>query len=119
MGPPMIPRPTKPTFSIPAMSATSRCLDSQPVAGAQYARRLARELLAVDPVPTPSAGLATVGAGRRVSAALGDQRVAHLGQRLELACHAVTAAVAPGAARAAPDGVLHRPQRELQLERLD
>ena len=101
------------------MSATSRCLDSQPVAGMEVARRLRRQLLAVDEVLTPRARLATIGARRRMAAALGDQRVAHLGERLELAHHAVAAARAPRAARAAAQRVLDRAQRELQLERLD
>src|SRR5512133_667344 len=119
MGPPMIPRPANATRSRPAMSTTSRCLDSQSVAGAQRAGRLGRELLAVEQVPTPGARLATVGAGRGMAAALRDQRVAHLRQRLELAYHAVPAAPAAGTARAAPQRVLDRAKRELQLERLD
>src|SRR3954451_5742445 len=115
----MIPSPTNPTRSRPAMPTTSRCLDSKSVARAERAGRLARQLLAVDQVPTPGAGLATVRSRRGVAAALGDQRIAHLGQRLQLADHAVAAGLAAGAARAAPQRVLDRTQRELQLERLD
>ena len=101
------------------MSATSRGLDPQPVAGPEAAGRLRRQLLAVQQVPTRRARLAAVSAGRRVAAPLGDQREAHLVQRLELAHDAVAAAVPPGAARAAPQRVLDRAQRELELERLD
>src|SRR4051794_34015340 len=107
----MMPRPTNATFSSSAKATTSRCLDSQAVAGAQRARGLGRQLLAVEQIPTPGARLATIGAGRGVAAALGDQRVAHLVQGFQLADHAVAAAPAPGAARAAPQRVLHGSQR--------
>src|SRR5215208_7145584 len=94
IGPPMMPSPTKPIFSSSAMSATSRGLDSQPVAGLQRSRCLRRQLVAVDEVPTLRAGLATIRARRGVPAPLRDQRVAHLGERLQLAHHAVAAAPA-------------------------
>ena len=62
--------------------------------GCELADRLGRQLLAVEqvaarlrPCSPPSAP------GRRVAAALGDQRVAQRRQRLELADHAVAAAV--------------------------
>src|SRR5919107_2120398 len=102
----MIPRPQKATAvgraagstgceallsSALAMSATSGGLDSQPVSGAERARRLGRQLVPVQQVPTRTAGLAAVRAGRCVPAALGDQRVAHLLERLQLADHAVAA----------------------------
>src|SRR5829696_3339063 len=115
----MMPSPANPIFSSLAISATSRCLDSQPVAGLQGSRRLRRQLVAVDQVPTPSARLATVGPRRGVPAPLRDQRVAHLRERLELAHHTVAAAIAPGPAGAAAKRVLHRPEREFELERLD
>src|SRR5829696_7759572 len=103
----MMPSPTKPMrreargsaacatsgfLSSSAISAASRGLDSQSVAGLQGSRCLCRQLVAVDEVPTPSALLATVGPRRRVPASLGDERVAHLGQHLELSDHAVAAA---------------------------
>src|SRR4051812_2968306 len=113
----MIPSPTNPTRSRPAMPTTSRCLDSKSVAGAERAGRLARQLLAVDQVPTPGAGLATVRSRRGVAAALGDQRVAHLGQRLQLADHAVAAGLAARAAPAPPEGGLDRPRGGLPAER--
>src|SRR3954451_4532384 len=120
IGRPMIPSPRNATRSVrSAMSATSRGLDSEPVAGLERARRLRLQLLAVQQVPTRPAGLAALGAGRRMAAALGDQRVAHLIQGLQPAGHTVPAPVAPLAAGAAADRVLHRPQRELELERLD
>src|SRR3954454_17020384 len=98
----MMPRPQKATsrFSLPAMSATSGDLDPQPVSGSEVARRLRRQLVPVQQVPTRRAVLAAVRAGRGVTAALGDQRVAHRVERLQLADHAVAATVPPGAARA-------------------
>src|SRR5215210_2741054 len=104
----MIPRPQKATgpISVFAMSATSGRLDSQPVPRAERARRLGRQLVPVQQVPTRPARLAAVRARRRVPAALRDQRVAHLVERLQLADHAVAAALAPAAARAAPQRVL-------------
>src|SRR6188472_1604939 len=112
----MIPSPTNPTRStFSAISTTSRCLDSQAVARPERPRRLRRQLLAVHEVPTRSARLSTVRPRWRVAAALRDQRVAHLRERLELAHHPVAAAVCPVSARAAPQRVLDRPQRELEL----
>src|SRR3954447_8244640 len=101
------------------MSSASRGLDPQPLAGPQATAGLRRQLLAVQQVPALGAGLAARGARRRVPAALGEQREAHAGQRLELADHPVAAAWGPRAARAAPDGVADDAERELQLERLD
>src|SRR5439155_24287322 len=75
-----------------SMSASSRCLDPQPPARPQDAGRLRRRLLAVDQVPARLARRSARGARRCVAAALGDQRVAHLRERLELADDAVAAA---------------------------
>src|SRR5215212_9631389 len=108
MGPPMIPSPQKAirpapapggarcaamSSSLPAISATSGRLDAQPVSRLEGARRLCRQLLPVQQVPTRRAVLAALRAGRRVAAALGDQGVAHLGERLQLADDPVAAAV--------------------------
>ena len=59
-----------------AVSAAARRLDPQPLPGRSVPRRLGRQLLAVEQVAARRARLAAVGAGRRVAAALGDQRVA-------------------------------------------
>src|SRR5688572_32823414 len=108
IGPPMIPRPQKATFSSGslAISATSGGLDSQPVSGTEGARRLRRQLFPVQQVPAGGSGLAPLGAGRRVAAALGDEREAHLLERLQLAHDAVSAPVRAGAARPVPERVL-------------
>src|SRR5215211_225829 len=116
----MIPSPTNPTRSPrPATPTTSRCLDSQTVPPRERARRLRRQLPAVQQVPTRSARFPALRPRRRMAATLRDQRVAHLRERLELADHAVPAAGGAGAARAAAQGVLDGSQRELELERLD
>ena len=96
-----------------------RGLDSQAIAGAERTGGLRRQLVAVQQVAAALAVRAAVGAGRRVPAALGEQRVAHVGQRLDLAHDAVAAAVLAVAAAAPAQRVLDRAQRELQLERLD
>src|SRR6266545_7022727 len=135
MGPPMMPRPQKATrrpapapgdarcaamsSSAPAISATSGRLDPQPVSGAEGAGRLRRQLVPVQEVPTRRAGLAALRAGRSVAAALGDEREAHLVECLELADDAVAAALPSRPAGAPPERVPDRPQRELELERLD
>src|SRR4051812_16234105 len=105
----MIPRPRNATRSGFAISATSGGLDSQPVAAPQRTCGLGRDLLAVHEVAPGLARLASVRALRPVAAALGDQRVRHLVQGLELAHHAVAAAVLPGPAGTPADRVLHRP----------
>src|SRR5215212_490114 len=126
MGPPMIPRPQKATRRAPApggarcaamasslslaISASSRGLDAQPVSGPEGARRLRRQLLPVQQVPTRRAVLAAVRAPRPEAPALGDQGVAHLVERLELADDAVAAAMRAAAAGAAPQRVLDRAQ---------
>src|SRR4051794_19537938 len=112
----MMPSPRNATRSGFAMSASSRGLDAQPVAGAQGTGGLARDLFSVHEVAARLSRLAAAGARRGVPAALGDQRIAHVGERLNLTHHAVAAAVATGAARPAAHRVLHGAQRELQLE---
>src|SRR4051794_20451487 len=100
----MMPSPTKPTDSV-AMPATSRCLDRQSLPGPQATRRLRRQLVAVEQVAPARPGLAAVRTRRPVAAALGEQRVAHVGERLDLADDPVASAVLPAAARPAPDRV--------------
>src|SRR4051794_34959707 len=96
----MIPSPIQPTRSAIAprsMSPSSRGLDPQALALADRADRLGLDRLAVDQVAPPFAVLAAVGAARGVAAALGQQRVGDAAaQRLDLAHHAVAAAVRPG-----------------------
>ena len=105
---PMIPGPTKPTGLTrpwpppPGVSIRSRC-PARSVAG-----RLRRQLLAVEQVAPARARLAAVRARRRVAAALGDERVGHVLERLDLAHDAVAAAVLAGAARAAAQRVARR-----------
>src|SRR4051794_27929140 len=115
----MIPSPRNATRSAFAMSATSGGLDSQPVAAPQRTGGLRRDLLAIDEIPPGGARLAACRALRPVAAALGDERVRHLVQGLEVAHDAVAAAMPAAASGPAPHGVLDGPQRELQLERLD
>src|SRR5205085_5086914 len=117
IGSPMIPRPRNATRSGFAMSATSGGLDSQPVAAPQRTGGLGVHLLAVHEVAARGAGLAAGGSLRTVAAALGDQRVGHLLERLELADHAVAAPVPAVAAGSAPHRVLDGTPRELELER--
>src|SRR5690242_6445254 len=112
----MLPSPMNPTAS--AMPATSRRLDPQSLAGAQATGRLARHLVAIDKVAPWLARLAALRTGGRMSAALAYERVMHVGQRLQLAYHAVAAVVLACAARASPQGIRGHPQRELQLQRL-
>src|SRR4051812_11009938 len=101
----MIPSPQKAIrpWSLRSISATSGRLDPQPVSGPEGARRLRRQLLPVQQVPTRRAILAAVRARRRVAAALGDQREAHLGERLQLADDPVATPVLARSARAAPE----------------
>src|SRR4051812_7033576 len=115
----MIPSPRNATRSGLAMSATSGGLDSQPVAAPERTCGLGWDLLSVHKVASRGAGLAAAGALGAVAPALGDERVRHLVERLELADHPVAAAVGAVAARPPPHRVLDRPQRELELERLD
>src|SRR4051812_978151 len=105
-------------FACGPMPTASRCLDTQSVAGLQLARRLARQLLAVQEVPARCARLTALSAGGAVAATLGDQRIAHRLQRLQFAHHAVAASIPSGPARAAAQRVLDRPQRKLELQRL-
>src|SRR4051794_33283692 len=118
IGSPMIPRPRNATRSGFAMSATSGGLDSQPVAAPQSTGGLGRRLVAVHEVAARGAWLASGGALRPVTAALGDERVGHLLERLDLADHAVAAAMPAFAAGTAAHRVLDGAQRELELERL-
>src|SRR5215210_636822 len=104
----MMPSPTKPTAS-PAMPATSRCLDPQSLPGAQATDRLGRQLGAVEEVAPERAGTPTVRARRAVAAALREQGVAHVRQRLELAHDAVSAPVAARSARTAAQAVGNHP----------
>src|SRR5688572_20435144 len=112
----MIPSPTNPTGSPKA--ATSRRLDPQSLTAPQATARLRRELLAVEQVASGRAGGAAAGARRAVPAALGEQRVLHRLEGLQLADDSVAAVVGSRAARPAPDGVARDQQRELELERL-
>ena len=121
---PMIPRPRKPIFGCRS-PGIGRILPHLAFRCAAAARP------PVFPSPCPPArspssrsrpaapGGAAVGAARCVAAALGDQRVAHLGERLQLAYDAVASAVGARAARAATQPVVEHPQREFALERLD
>src|SRR4051812_815453 len=115
----MIPSPRNATRSGFAMSATSGGLDSQPVAAPERTGGLRRHGFAVHEVEALGARLATGGTLRRVAAALGDQRVRHVRQGLDLAYHAVAAAVYARPARVAAHGVLDSAEGELELERLD
>ena len=101
------------------MAASSGGLEPEPVTDAQATCRLGAQLLAVEQVAPRCAGLSAVGARRGVTPALGDERVLHLRERLDLADDAVAPVVAPGAAAAAPARVLDDAQRELDLQRLD
>src|SRR5690349_1715069 len=114
----MIPSPMNPT-AWSAMPTTSRRLDPQRLTARQATARLRRQLLAIDQVAALRAGFAALRSRRSVAAALGEQRVVHVRERLELADHAVAASVASAAARAASHRVRGDAERELQLERLD
>src|SRR5829696_4537067 len=111
----MIPSPMKPTPLSGAMSATSRGLDPQPLAAPQATGRLRGKLVAVEQVAPRLARLPAGRARRGVPAALGQQRVAHVRERLELPHHAVAAAMLAVAAGAAPQLVADDAQRELEL----
>src|SRR4051812_6726832 len=101
------------------MAAAAGGLDAQSLARAQRAQRLGTDVGAVDRVAPHRPRAAPVGARRSMPAALADQRVGHVLERLDLPDHAVAAAVGAVAARAAADRVLRDPQRERALERLD
>src|SRR3954468_24856894 len=113
----MIPSPMNPT-AWSAMPTTSRRLDPQRLTARQATARLRRQLLAVLEVAAHRSGLAAVRSRRCVAAALGQQRVVHVGERLELADHAVAALVPAAAARSASHRVGPDADRELELERL-
>ena len=102
------------------MSATSGGLDSQPVAGPEGARRLRRQLLAVQRGSYPARR------ARRPRRPGGACRRRSVISEKRISASASSSRTTPspprwraGAARAAPQRVLDGPQRELQLERLD
>src|SRR3954447_2994761 len=95
----------------PLTSAAWR-VDFELLPAEEASRRLRRELLAVEQVAPAGAVRAAAGARRRVPAALRQQRVRHRLERLDLADHAVAAALRSGAAAAAADRVAHDAQRE-------
>src|SRR4051812_46178864 len=114
---PMIPSPRKAIRS--AMPASSWGFDTESVTWSQATRGLRREFVAVQRVPA-GRPVATAGGARwRGAGALGDQREAHVRERLEFAHDAVAATLGSIPAGAATDRVLDRPQRELALERFD
>ena len=95
-----------PGRAVPAAAAASRCADAarraaSPSPSARAPRRRAG-CGPARPASPPSAP------GGRVAAALGDERVRHLLERLDLADDAVAAAVRARAARAAAQRVLGR-----------
>src|SRR3954453_3453995 len=108
----MMPSPRKATFSGAAMATSSRCLDSQPIAGAQCTGGLRRQLVPVQQVATARAVAAAVRAARRMPPPLGQGRVAHAVERLDLADAAVAAGVLAVPAAVPPQRVLDRAQRE-------
>ena len=101
------------------MSAASRGLDSQPVAGAQRAEALPGNSSPFSRFLPGAPGSPPSTPGGAVAAPLGDQRVAHLVERLELAGHAVAAARRPAPPESRRSAYLDGAQRELELERLD
>src|SRR6202035_2015937 len=119
---PMIPRPRKTIRStvssgdISESSPTGR-FDAQPPAAAQRARALAGGGAPAVAVPPGRPRQSAMGAARGMAPALGDQREGHLAQRLELAHHAVPAAVPSGAPGSPSQRILQDPQREFPLER--
>src|SRR5947207_1300680 len=75
-------------------------------------RGLRRQHFAVEQIAAGGAVRAALRAGWGVPAALGQQRVRHRFEGLDLADHAVAATVGTGAAAAAPDRVPNDAQRE-------
>src|SRR6478752_7775232 len=102
----------------PLTSATG-CLNLQVLPAKEGSRGLRRQLRAVEQVDAQRTVGAAGGAGWRVPATLGEQRVRHRLERLDLADDAVAAVVRAGATAAPADRVAHDAQRELELERLD
>src|SRR5215211_1131832 len=76
-----------------AVSPASRGLDPQPLAGPECPRGLRSHLVAPDEVAPERAVPAALCPRRRVTAALGQQRVRHVLERLDLADDPVAAAV--------------------------
>src|SRR3954454_12245381 len=102
----------------PAATSAARRLDAQPLARPQLSSRLRLELLAIEQVAPARAVRSAIGTPRRVLAALGERRIRHRLERLELADDTVASAVRSGTAAVAPDRVLHDAHGELELERL-
>src|SRR3954462_1651885 len=111
----MPPSPMNPT-AWSAMPTTSRRLDPQRLTARQATARLRWQLLAVLEIAPLGPRGAAPGAWGSIAAALGQQRVVHVGERLELADDAVAASVASGAARAPAHRVGGDANRELELE---
>src|ERR1700751_4581581 len=102
----MIPRPRKPIRSAGiAVSSPTGGFDAKPLAGSQLTGALAGQLLPVELLAPARPVLTPASPRRGVAATLGDQREAHLAQRLQLAHHPVAAAVAPDPARPPPQRV--------------
>src|SRR5436190_13256755 len=97
----MIPSPRNEIRSSAAMPTSTRGLDPQPLAGAQGTGGLGRQLVAVQEIAPRLARFAAVRTARPVSAAFREERELHLAEGLQLADHAVPAAVASRAARVA------------------
>src|SRR4051812_48258264 len=94
--------------------ATARRLDTQALPGCKLASDLRLELGAVQQVASARAVAAAGGAWWGMAPALGQQRIGHRLERLELAHDAVAATPRARAAAAAPDRVLHDAHRELE-----
>src|SRR5947209_13485830 len=101
------------------ISPAAGSLDPQALAGAQYARRLARQLVSVEQVAARLPRMATARAGWRTPAALGDQRVVERPQGLQLTHHAVASGLGAGPAGAAADLVAGDAEWELELQGFD
>src|SRR5215207_2963557 len=89
------------------LTSASRRLDSQLLPAEELARGLRLELGAVQQVAPARAVVAAICARWSVPAALGQQRIGHGLERLELAHDAVAAALRARAAAATADRVLH------------
>src|SRR4051794_37533180 len=98
-----------------AVAPAAGGLDPQPLAGAERPRGLRLDLGVPDEVASHRAVPAAVGARWRVTAPLGQQRVRHVLERLDLADDAVAAAALAVAAGVASHRVLDHSQRELEL----
>src|SRR5919109_913194 len=101
-----------------AETAAAGRLDANDVAGLERAGDLARQLLAVQHVPPPRPGFASVDALRGLAPPLADQREPTALQHAQLAHDAVAAAVPPLTTGAEAQLVPLDPQRIRELERL-